>query len=38
MDIWPFSPEAFAVSDVRGATTEIQAAELAMSRVLGYGA
>jgi hypothetical protein len=37
MDIWPFSPDAFAVSDVRGANSELEAAELAMQRVLGVG-
>jgi hypothetical protein len=35
MGIWPFSPEAFAVSDVPGAGTEESAAELATLRVLG---
>lgn len=33
--IWPFSPEAFAVSDVPGATGEEDAAQKATERVLG---
>lgn len=36
MGIWPFSPEAFAVSDVRGAATELDAALKVTERVLGY--
>ncbi|HUQ03910.1 MAG TPA: DUF1501 domain-containing protein [Kofleriaceae bacterium] len=35
MGIWPFSPEAFAVSDVTGATSEEDAASKATARVLG---
>ena len=35
MGIWPFSPEAFAVSDVRGADTEVNAARSVITRVLG---
>jgi hypothetical protein len=35
MGIWPFSPEAFATSDVRGATTEADAAALALEHCLG---
>jgi hypothetical protein len=35
MGIWPFSPEAFAVSDVPGATSEEDAAQKATARVLG---
>ena len=35
LGIWPFSPEAFAVSDVTGATSEAAAAALATRRVLG---
>lgn len=33
--IWPFSPEAFAVSDVTGANSEEDAAQKATARVLG---
>ncbi len=33
--IWPFSPEAFAVSDVPGANSEEDAAQKATARVLG---
>ncbi len=33
--IWPFEPEAFAVGDVRGATSESHAAELLLKNVLG---
>lgn len=33
--IWPFSPEAFAVSDVTGATGEEDAAQRVTQRVLG---
>jgi len=33
--IWPFSPEAFAVSDVTGAISEEDAAQKATARVLG---
>lgn len=36
LGIWPFSPEAFAVSDVPGAVTEYDAALLATERALGY--
>ena len=36
MGIWPFSPEAFAVSDVPGAVTEYDAALLVTERALGY--
>ncbi len=35
LGIWPFSPEAFAVSDVPGAGTEVDAARLVTQRVLG---
>jgi len=35
LGIWPFSPEAFAVSDVPGATTEIAAASQVMTKFLG---
>jgi hypothetical protein len=35
LGIWPFSPEAFAVSDVIGAASEEQAAELAIAHYLG---
>lgn len=35
--VWPFSPESFAVSDVRGASGELMAAEILRSRVLGFG-
>ena len=35
MGIWPFSPEAFGVSDVDGAIEEIEAVETVTSRVLG---
>jgi hypothetical protein len=35
LGIWPFSPEAFAVSDVPGATGEIDAASRAMTKFLG---
>jgi hypothetical protein len=35
MGIWPFSPEAFAVSDVDGAVSEEDAARKATARVLG---
>jgi len=35
LGIWPFSPEAFAVSDVIGAESEAQAAELAINHYLG---
>jgi hypothetical protein len=35
LGIWPFSPEAFAVSDVPGATSEEGAAALVTQRVLG---
>ena len=36
MGIWPFSPEAFAVSDVRGATGEEDGALAAIEHYLGY--
>lgn len=36
MGIWPFSPEAFAVSDVVGAATEYDAALRVTERALGY--
>jgi hypothetical protein len=35
LGIWPFSPEAFAVSDVPGAISEEDAARKATARVLG---
>ena len=35
LGVWPFSPEAFAVSDVPGAVSEEDAARLATERVLG---
>jgi hypothetical protein len=35
LGIWPFSPEAFAVSDVGGATGEVDAAVKAMQMCLG---
>ncbi len=35
MGIWPFAPEAFAVSDVTGAISEEDAARKATARVLG---
>lgn len=35
LGIWPFSPEAFAVSDVIGATSEENAADLAIAHYLG---
>lgn len=35
LGIWPFSPEAYAVSDVVGATSEAHAAELAIAHYLG---
>lgn len=35
MGIWPFAPEGFAVSDVRGATTEVEAATMALAHTLG---
>lgn len=35
--IWPFSPEAFAVSDVQGASTEEGAAIDVIARILGVG-
>jgi hypothetical protein len=38
LGIWPFSSEAFGVSDVPGAQTELDAATLAFSRVLGVSA
>ena len=36
LGIWPFSPEAFAVSDVRGATGEVDGALAAIEHYLGY--
>lgn len=36
MGIWPFGSEAFGVSDVPGATNEVDAARKAAARVLGY--
>ena len=38
MGIWPFTEESFAVGDVRGATSELDAAMILRSRVLGYNA
>jgi len=35
LGIWPFSPEAFAVSDVPGAVSEENAAKIVTERVLG---
>ncbi len=35
LGIWPFSPDAFAVSDVRGAADEEDAARLVTERALG---
>jgi len=35
LGIWPFSPEGFGVSDVRGADTEVAAATSAISSILG---
>ena len=35
LGIWPFSPEAFGVSDVDGATDEIGAVEKITKEVLG---
>jgi hypothetical protein len=35
LGIWPFSPEGFGVSDVRGADTEVHAASSAINAVLG---
>jgi Protein of unknown function (DUF1501) len=35
LGIWPFSPEAFGVSDVKDASGEIQAVERVTQRVLG---
>ena len=35
LGIWPFSPEAFAVSDVTAATSELGAAALVTKRILG---
>lgn len=37
LGIWPFSPEAFAVSDVSGAGSEATAAQLVTERILGIG-
>jgi hypothetical protein len=36
MGIWPFSPEAFAVSDVQGSSAEVEAAHSVAERALGY--
>ena len=36
LGIWPFSQEAFGVSDVQGATTEEGAVADVIERVLGY--
>jgi hypothetical protein len=36
LGIWPFAPEAFAVSDVRGAADEASGARLVIERALGY--
>jgi hypothetical protein len=38
LGIWPFSPEAFAVSDVLGAAGEEDAAQSVLSRLLGVTA
>ena len=38
MGIWPFTEESFAVGDVRGATSELDAAMILRDRVLGYSA
>ena len=38
LGIWPFSQEAFAVSDVPGAATELDAATRAMTKFLGRSA
>jgi hypothetical protein len=38
LGIWPFAPEAFAVSDVRGAGSEEEAALLVLERLLGVTA
>jgi len=35
LGIWPFASEAFNVADVPGATTELDAAERALAKVLG---
>jgi hypothetical protein len=35
--IWPFTNESFAIGDVRGATTEIQAAQILREKLLGLG-
>jgi hypothetical protein len=37
MGVWPFSEESFAVSEVRGATSELEAALALKAKVLGYG-
>ena len=34
--IWPFSPEAFNVGDIRGASTELEAALILRQHILGY--
>lgn len=34
--IWPFTNESFRVSDIRGATTEMEAALMLRERILGY--
>lgn len=36
LGIWPFSPEAFGVSDVQGVTDEADGVKSVTSRVLGY--
>jgi hypothetical protein len=36
LGIWPFAPEGFAVSDVRGAPDEAMGARLVIERALGY--
>ena len=36
LGIWPFSPEAFFVSDVQGVSTEPDAVQSVTERVLGY--
>lgn len=37
MGAWPFQPEAFAVGDIRGASSELQAAIMLKERIWGYG-
>ncbi len=36
MGVWPFSPESFAVGDVRGAGSELEAALKLRTEILGY--